>query len=115
MLGAYLSVLARMNGYRKVTLSRRTLVERSGLRAVYSGKHSSRMRDILEDSLNRLIDIGLLGRWGVKEGTEEPMTDSWRWSESWLATKLEFEWPKAIQHRARQLHRRRQAKRSLNR
>lgn len=114
-LGAHLSVMARMNGYRKLTLSRRTLVEWAGLREVYGGKHSSRMRDILEDSLNRLIDLGLLGRWGVKEGTEEPMTDSWRWSESWLAAKLEFEWPEFIQDRSRQLHRRRRAKRSQNR
>lgn len=109
-LGAYLSVLARMNGYRKLTLRRRTLVESTGLREVYGGKHSSRMRDALDESLDRLIDLGLLRRWCVKEGTEEPVTDSWRWAEEWLEARLEFEWPEEIKTRSRLLHRRKQAK-----
>jgi len=115
MLGAYLCVLARMNRYRKVTLSRRTLVEKVGLRAVYGGKHSSRMIDILEDSLDRLITLGLLKQWRVKEGTEDQMTHSWRWADLWLATKIEFEWPEAIGNRSRLLSRRSQTKRSRDR
>lgn len=115
MLGAYLCVMARMNTYKMVTLSRRTLVEKAGLHTVYGAKHSSRMIDILEDSLNRLIDLGLLKRWGVKEGSEDRDTKLWRWAEQWLATRLEFEWPEAIQNRSRLLNRRRQVKQARNR
>jgi hypothetical protein len=47
MIGAYLTLLGRMNGYRRVTLRLRTLAEKTGLMAVYGRQDLTRMETLM--------------------------------------------------------------------
>jgi hypothetical protein len=73
MIGAYLSILARMHGYREKIVSFQTLVDKTGLSAVYRVK-DPRMKEELEESLDYLEEIGVIKQWILKPAKEKAAT-----------------------------------------
>jgi hypothetical protein len=100
-VGSYLASLARMNGYRPLTLRVRTLLERSGLASAES-RNPARMREKLERALERLEETGCLGSWDWSGSDSEPDMDSpgdlaqLGGAENWTELRLTLQWPSVI-------------------
>jgi hypothetical protein len=100
-VGSYLASLARMNGYRPLTLHVRTLLERTGLSAAES-RNPARMREKLERALERLEETGCLGSWDWAGSGSEPDMDSpgdlaqLGAAENWTDLRLMLQWPSVI-------------------
>lgn len=105
-VGSYLCSLARMNGYRPLTVRVEVLLEKTGL-ARAEARNPARMREKLERALERLEECGCLAGWDWKAGGEpEPDMDApealaalHRAGEDWRARRLEITWPRALQAR----------------
>ncbi|MCC2668357.1 MAG: hypothetical protein K0Q72_828 [Armatimonadetes bacterium] len=75
-VGGYLAVLARMNGYRALTLRVATLLERTGLEEA-ERRNPARMREMLERALDRLEEARIIGGWDwASAATGEPDMDA---------------------------------------
>ena len=124
MIGAYLTVLARMNGYRRVTLRLRTLAEKTGLMAVYGRQDLTRMEKLMLTALDRLAGAGVIRRWVVNNekdadaGEAGAASPSGAVSTSHPKTKkgsldqiVFIEWPEQVDERGRRLRDRRRKKR----
>ncbi|MET0463490.1 MAG: hypothetical protein ABW007_10055 [Chitinophagaceae bacterium] len=114
MVGGYLAILARMNGYRRCRVGLRTILERTGLWAVDRRKNPGRMRKKLEDALDRLIKVGVIKSWDITasrakeeidwdnfedEKTLEKMAEPHRWLKDWLKQVVVVDWPMAMKKR----------------
>lgn len=104
--GAYLAALARMNGYRPLTLRVRTLLEKSGL-ARAERRNPARMREKLERALERLEEAGVLGSWDWADGDEaEPDMEApaalaalAEAAGGWAERRVRLEWPAVLRAR----------------
>jgi hypothetical protein len=112
MVGGYLAILARMNGYRKCVVGVRTLLEKTGLWAVDRDKNPGRMRRKLEDALDRLCEVEVIKKWEITSSKEnidpddlndaytlENLGEPTRWTEGWLAQSVIVDWPGKIKKR----------------
>jgi hypothetical protein len=96
MIGGYLAILARMNGYRKSRIGVRTILEKTGLWAVDREKNPGRMREKLETALERLLEVGVIKDWNVTPyGQGEPT----RWFKNWQEQFVIIDWPKVMEKR----------------
>ena len=104
--GAYLATLARMNGYRSLTLRVATLIERTGLKDAEQ-RNPSRMREMLERALEQLEAAGVIAQWDwFNADASEPdmdapgelmglTTSSMHWTERCLVIR----WPAQLHDR----------------
>jgi hypothetical protein len=114
MVGGYLAILARMNGYRRCRVGLRTILEKTGLWAVDRKKNPGRMRKKLEDALDRLIEVRVIKSWDItasraKEETDwdnfedeqvlEKMAKPTKWFRGWLKQVVVVDWPAAMKKR----------------
>lgn len=114
MVGGYLAILARMNGYRRSRIGLRTILEKTGLWAVDRRKNPGRMRKKLEDALDRLIEVGVIKHWDITtsrskdeidwdnledQRTLEKMAEPTRWLKKWLNQVVVVDWPAAMKKR----------------
>lgn len=104
-LGAYLAVLARMNGYRPLALRVRTLLEKTGL-AHAERRNPARMREKLERALERLEEVGVLADWDWEANGPEPEMDDpavlaalAEEAEHWRERKVLLRWPQPLRAR----------------
>lgn len=105
-IGGYLACLARMNGYRPLTLRVATLLERTGLQEA-ERRNPSRMREMLERSLEQLEARGAIAQWDwFNAAPYEPDMDTPAELEKllgvapgWAERSLVIRWPVALQHR----------------
>lgn len=75
-VAGYLAPLARMNGYRPLTLRVSTLEERTGLLRA-ERRNPARRHEMLERALDRCVETGLIGSWDFAGGSNaEPDMDS---------------------------------------
>lgn len=104
--GAYLATLARMNGYRTLTLRVATLIERTGLEDAEQ-RNPSRMREMLERALEQLEAAGVIAQWDwFNADTSEPDMDAPRElmglttsSMHWTERSLVIRWPAQLHER----------------
>jgi hypothetical protein len=114
MVGGYLAILARMNGYRRCRVGLRTILEKTGLWAVDRKKNPGRMRQKLEDALERLIKVRVIKSWDITaprakeeidwdnfedERTLQKMAEPTRWFKGWLKQVIVVDWPAAMKKR----------------
>jgi hypothetical protein len=114
MVGGYLAILARMNGYRRCRVGLRTILEKTGLWAVDRKKNPGRMRQKLEDALERLIKVRVIKSWDITaprakeefdwdnfedERTLQKMAEPTRWFKGWLKQVVVVDWPAAMKKR----------------
>ena len=116
MIGAYLTVLGRMNGYRPVTLRLRTLAEKTGLMEVYGRQDLTRMEKLMLTALGRLADMDVIKRWVIiNEKDADPSGSSWtsspRLKKGSLDQTISVEWREHVAERGRRLRDRRRKKR----
>ena len=104
-VGGYLAPLARMNGYRPLTLRVETLLERTGLREAEE-RNPARMREMLERALDRLQAAGLIGNWDWRSASDhEPDMDApaelaaLTEAAGWDDRAVVIRWPAALQRR----------------
>ncbi len=121
MVGGYLAILARMNGYRRTSVRVRLLLEKTGLWAVDAKTNPGRMREKLEAALDRIHEVGVVRGWTITtppEGvnpddftSDETLTalaEPTRWTKEWLSQCVLIDWPTDMERRASEL----QAKRA---
>lgn len=109
-VGGYAAALARMNGYRPLTLRVSTLLERSGLAAA-ERRNPARMREMLERALDRLEVVGVIGEWDWFARTvSEPDMDAphdlaalTRDAGEWSSRSIVLRWPAELQRRSHEL------------
>jgi hypothetical protein len=114
IVGAYLSILARMNGYRPITMSLETLVDRTGLGVMCGKKPSERIEENMLGALEYLVEIGVIEKWALTEPmnvkgdarTHDQSTNS-KFKEGvkqWLTRSAIIHWPDFIEKRAHRLY-----------
>jgi hypothetical protein len=111
MVGGYLGMLARMNGYQPSVLRVTTLLSKTGLYEA-DRKHPGRMLDKLETALEKLQAVGVIGSWGypTNGSIEEPDMDDpevianlRNLPDNRARQCIRIEWPDALDERAKQL------------
>jgi hypothetical protein len=117
----YLASLARMNGYRPVTLRARTLLEKTGL-AHAERRNPGRMREKLERALDRLEDAGVIRQWDWDSPGAEPdmdrgadLRDLAASAEGWMERVVLISWPAELDGRAPLLEEARRRRRRASR
>lgn len=125
MVGAYLSLLARMKGYKETRVSFGTLSKKTGLWAMYRKKYPGFMEEKLEEAMDYLKKIGVIqsGQWDASrnaklresETSDKAQTSkkskkpknrsaSTRWPEEEMAPSIiTINWPEPIAKRAEAL------------
>ncbi len=116
MIGGYVAILARMNGYRSTNVGVRFLLEKTGLWSVNGESNPGRMRDKLERALDRVRGVGLIREWKITtppEGvnpddftSDETLTslaEPTRWTKNWLGQCVIIDWPPDMERRAGEL------------
>ena len=103
IVAAYLSILARINGYRRVKLNVQTLLEKTGLWAFDRKKHPERMQHKLETALDLLKAKKVIRSWARinsaknnRSDTAEDEQRAERWFSSWTAQLIEVDWPDSV-------------------
>jgi len=112
MIGGYLAILARMNGYRSSRIIVQTLLEKTGLWKVDGTKNPGRMRKKLEDALDRLREVGVIRSWDITSFMTDTnveklddvsklgeLSEPTRWAKLWLAQTIIVDWPEAFKNR----------------
>lgn len=131
IVGGYLAILARMNGYRKFRINVRTLLEKTGIFYIDGKRNPGRMRKKLEEALERLCKVRVIKSWEITSteidadadnlnapGTLEKLSEPTRWVQNWLLQTVIVDWPAAIKGREQKLkemkerHRRKSARKS---
>lgn len=74
MIGGYLAILARMNGYRRSAIKAKTLLEKSGLWAADAKMHPGRMIGKMGTALDRLVEVEVIKCWQYKTA-DDPAID----------------------------------------
>lgn len=105
-VGGYLACLARMNGYRPLTLRVATLLERTGLQEA-ERRNPSRMREMLERALEQLEACGAIAQWDwFNAAPYEPDMDTPAELEKllgvapgWADRSLVIRWPEELRRR----------------
>jgi hypothetical protein len=103
IVAAYLSILARINGYRRVKVNVQTLLEKTGLWAFDRKKHPERMQHKLETALDILKAKKVIRSWArinsaknSRPDTAEDEQQAERWFSSWTAQLIEVDWPDSV-------------------
>jgi hypothetical protein len=97
--GGYLALLSRMNGYRKQTLSVKTLLEKTGLFAAYAKfRKTSEMEQKLIRALETLEKVGVIENWDwAKMEDDENTTLAGKLaSETLLNRQIQIQYPAAL-------------------
>lgn len=118
-IGGYLACLARMNGYRPLTLRVATFLERTGLQEA-ERRNPSRMREMLERALEQLEACGAIAQWDwFNADPYEPDMDTPAVLEQllgsapgWADRSLVIRWPEALRHREASLSSAREIRRT---
>jgi hypothetical protein len=105
-VGGYLATLARMNGYRPLTVRVETLLERTGLGEAEQ-RNPSRMREMLERALEQLEAVGVIAAWDwFNSNPSEPDMDApsdlaqlARTAPHWAQRSLVIQWPAPLRDR----------------
>lgn len=117
MVGGYIALLARMNGYRTTRVSVNRVLERTGLLAeMMKHRHAGRMREKLERALEKLQLVRVIRSYHFTSETEDIdfddlsnletlacMSEPSRWATSWLNQCIVIEWPEDFERRAVEL------------
>lgn len=121
MVGGYLALLARMNGYRQMRVSVARVVERTGLLFEMKHRQPGRMREKLQRALDRLKLVKI-----IKDAhfTSEPedidlddfndtqtldnLAEPHRWSDGWMHQSILVEWSEDLEQRGSALIERKQ-------
>jgi hypothetical protein len=115
-VGAYLATLARMNGYRPLTLRVSTLMDRTGLQEAEQ-RNPSRMREMLERALEQLEAVGVIAEWDWFHGAfSEPDMDAPNdlarlitGADQWAERSLVIRWSAPLRDREALLRARRES------
>lgn len=115
-VGGYLATLARMNGYRPLTVRVETLLERTGLGEAEQ-RNPSRMREMLERALEQLEAVGVIAGWDwFSSDHSEPDMDAPSdlarlagTAPHWAQRSLVIQWPAPLRDREASLRSRREA------
>lgn len=115
-VGGYLATLARMNGYRSLTVRVETLLERTGLGEA-ERRNASRMREMLERALEQLEAVGVIAAWDwfgsdPSEPDMDTPSDLSRLANTaphWAQRSLVIQWPAPLRDRETVLRSRREA------
>jgi hypothetical protein len=121
MVGGYLAILARMNGYRQTKVSVGTLLEKTGLWAVDRNKNPSRMIEKLETALDRLREVGVIEKGEIPYSKEDidannlddrvtlnNLAKPKRWSRDIVEKILIVDWPVPMKKRELELRKKRE-------
>jgi hypothetical protein len=116
MVGGYLAILARMNGYRRNTVGVRLLLEKTGLWRVNGERNPGRMRDKLMRALERIQQVGIIRAWQITRPADlfDPndlsapqtlagLSERTRWARDWLSENVLIDWPNGMERRADEL------------
>jgi hypothetical protein len=122
MVGGYMVTCSRMNSYRRSSFKVETLVRKSGLFDKYGESHPGQMRAILERSLDRLQEVGVIQSWtpaNIQESTNSDdlnnpdvlanLAEPHRWSKEWRKQSILVQWPDELEKRGEMLQTRKQA------
>ncbi len=96
--GGYLALLSRMNGYRKQTLSVKTLLEKTGLFAAYAKfRKTSEMEQKLIRALETLEKVGVIENWNWSKDEYDTETLAGKLaSETLLNRQIQIQYPAAL-------------------
>jgi hypothetical protein len=97
--GGYLALLSRMNGYRKQTLSVKTLLEKTGLFAAYAKfRKTSEMEQKLIRALETLEKVGVIENWdwAKMEDDENTAVVGKLTSETLLNRQIQIQYPATL-------------------
>jgi hypothetical protein len=117
MVGGYIALLARMNGYRTTRVGVNRILERTGLLAeMMKHRHAGRMREKLERALEKLQLVRVIKSYHFTSDKEDVdfddlnnletldcMSEPVRWAASWLNQCIVIEWPEDFERRAEEL------------
>lgn len=122
MVGGYLVTCSRMNSYRKTAFRVETLIRKSGLFDVYGEAHPGQMRNMLERSLDRLQDVGVIQSWTPASIDESnsyddlnnpdvlaSLAEPQKWSKAWRKQCILIQWPDNLEQRGEMLQTKRLA------
>lgn len=115
MVGGYLAILARMNGYQQTRVRVKMLLEKTGLWA--EAKNTpGRMREKLEKALDRLKEVEVIRYWEITSSQEEfdpddldspetrqALAETTRWLGEWASKSVIIDWPEEMEKRASRL------------
>jgi hypothetical protein len=124
MVGGYIALLARMNGYRTTRVGVKRVLERTGLLAeMMKHRQASRMRDKLERALEKLQLVRVIKAYHFTSEAEDVdfddlnnletldrMSEPHRWAASWLNQCIVIEWPEDFERRAEELREKKRQK-----
>lgn len=117
MVGGYIALLARMNGYRPATVGVKRVLERTGLLSeMKKHRQVGRMRDMLERALEKLKLVHVIKSYHFTSEEEDAdfddlnsyetldrMAEPSRWAATWLNECIIIEWPEDFERRAEEL------------
>jgi len=113
MVGGYLAIQARMNGWR--TLKRkvwRVLAKTGLLDELKKHRQAGRMRSMFERALDRLVEVGVIQSWQITSEPEDANADDLdamaepepaQWAAAWMSECLVIEWPADFERRENKL------------
>jgi hypothetical protein len=103
--GGYLALLSRMNGYRKQTLSVKTLLEKTGLFAAYAKfRKTSEMEQKLVRALETLEKVGVIENWNWSKDEYENTTLAGKLaSETLLNRQIQIQYPVALRRNEKRI------------
>jgi hypothetical protein len=116
MVGGYIAILARMNGYRRTSVGVRLLLEKTGLWRVDGQHRPGRMRDKLTHALDRIREVGIIRAWQVTRPADlfdaddlsapetlAGLSEKTQWAKAWLSESVLIDWPDEMERRAVEL------------
>jgi hypothetical protein len=116
MIGGYLALLARMNGYRQRAVRVRFLLEKTGLWEIDGKINPGRMRNKLVSALDRLKTVGVVRDWNITMPPEdidpddldnpetlENLAEPTKWKQQWLNEYVVIDWPENLEQRESEL------------
>ncbi|MCA1628056.1 MAG: hypothetical protein LC742_08850, partial [Acidobacteria bacterium] len=110
MVGGYLAIQARMNGWRALRRKVWRVLAKTGLMdELNKHRQPGRMRDKLERALDRLTAVGVIRDYKFSDEEEDNESDAitepepTRWAAAWLNQCLVIEWPADFERRENNL------------
>jgi hypothetical protein len=105
LIGGYLTISARMNGYRPIKRKISTLLDATGLISIYQ-KHRrpGQMEDILIKALDRLVEVDVIKSWDyTNETADEDSEIRTAWSKVEFEKVIEVAWTDPLQEQEQRL------------
>ncbi len=103
--GGYLALLSRMNGYRKQTLSVKTLLEKTGIFAAYAKfRKTSEMEQKLIRALETLETVGVIENWNWAKDEYDGETLAGKLASEMLFNRqIQIQYPVALKRNEKQI------------